>query len=311
MVEIVQILVVLLVVVAAVAVVAARLEIPPAILLVSPASTLALIPGLPAVELAPELVLLLVLPPVIYSSAVAMSWSEFRFNLRTISSAGGWVRGVHHRRGRGGGPLAPRPAVAGGFRAGRDRLAAGRRGAAVDPAQDAASPAHPGRPRRRGIGQRRHRAHPLPVRGRRGERRRVFVRSGDGNVRRHRHRRNPLGHRRRLADAAAAALGAQSAGRDHALCADAVSRLLAARASRRLRRARNRHCRALHQLERPSPDQRRHQAARNFLLELFHLPGRGPGVPRHRPAGAHADRPHRTLSGVRARPFPLPSSASS
>ena len=46
---------------------------------------LALIPGLPALELAPELVLLLVLPPVIYSSAVAMSWREFQFNLRPIS----------------------------------------------------------------------------------------------------------------------------------------------------------------------------------------------------------------------------------
>ena len=46
---------------------------------------LALIPGLPAIELAPDLVLLMVLPPVIYSSAVAMSWGEFRFNLRPIS----------------------------------------------------------------------------------------------------------------------------------------------------------------------------------------------------------------------------------
>src|SRR6185369_1316446 len=46
---------------------------------------IALVPGLPAVELAPELVLLLVLPPVIYSAAVAMSWREFRFNLRAIS----------------------------------------------------------------------------------------------------------------------------------------------------------------------------------------------------------------------------------
>ncbi len=35
-------------------------------------------------ELAPELVLLLVLPPIIYASAVAMSWREFRFNLRPI-----------------------------------------------------------------------------------------------------------------------------------------------------------------------------------------------------------------------------------
>src|ERR1700690_2274445 len=46
---------------------------------------LALLPGLPAVQLAPELVLLLVLPPVIYISAVQMSWREFRFNLRPIS----------------------------------------------------------------------------------------------------------------------------------------------------------------------------------------------------------------------------------
>ena len=35
--------------------------------------------------LAPELVLLLVLPPVIYSAASAMSWREFRFSLRPIA----------------------------------------------------------------------------------------------------------------------------------------------------------------------------------------------------------------------------------
>ncbi|MFZ0494392.1 MAG: Na+/H+ antiporter [Methylocella sp.] len=80
----IQILVLLLAVVAAVAVAAARLEIPEAILLVLTGVILALVPGLPTVELAPELVLLLVLPPVIYSSAVAMSWREFRFNLRPI-----------------------------------------------------------------------------------------------------------------------------------------------------------------------------------------------------------------------------------
>src|SRR6202045_1062048 len=78
-------LVMLLAVVAAVAVVAARLEIPPAILLVLTGVVLALVPGLPALELAPELVLLLVLPPIIYASAVAMSLREFRFNLRPIS----------------------------------------------------------------------------------------------------------------------------------------------------------------------------------------------------------------------------------
>jgi len=78
-------LLLLLVAIAAVGVVAKRTNIPPAILLVLTGVLLALVPGLPAVRLAPELVLLLVLPPLIYSSAVAMSWREFRFNLRPIS----------------------------------------------------------------------------------------------------------------------------------------------------------------------------------------------------------------------------------
>jgi NhaP-type Na+/H+ or K+/H+ antiporter len=81
----VQILVLLLAVVAGVAAAADRLKVPPAILLVLTGIGLAVVPGLPAVELDPELVLLLVLPPVIYSSAVAMSWREFRFNLRPIT----------------------------------------------------------------------------------------------------------------------------------------------------------------------------------------------------------------------------------
>ncbi|HYM72337.1 MAG TPA: Na+/H+ antiporter [Stellaceae bacterium] len=81
----IQILVFLLIVIAAVAAIAARLRVPPAILLVLTGVVLALAPGLPPVELAPEFVLLLVLPPIIYSSAVAMSWREFRFNLRPIS----------------------------------------------------------------------------------------------------------------------------------------------------------------------------------------------------------------------------------
>ena len=50
----IQTLVSLLIVIAAVAVVAARLKIPPAILLVITGVVLALIPGLPTVELAPE-----------------------------------------------------------------------------------------------------------------------------------------------------------------------------------------------------------------------------------------------------------------
>ena len=78
-------LVFLLAVVAATAVVAARSKIPPSILLVLTGVLLALVPGLPTVGIAPEFVLLVVLPPIVYSSAVAMSWREFRFNLRPIS----------------------------------------------------------------------------------------------------------------------------------------------------------------------------------------------------------------------------------
>jgi CPA1 family monovalent cation:H+ antiporter len=85
MISTIRTLVLLLIVVSAVAVAARRLKIPPAILLVLTGIMLALIPGLPRLELAPEVALLVVLPPLIYSSAVAMSWREFRFNLRPIS----------------------------------------------------------------------------------------------------------------------------------------------------------------------------------------------------------------------------------
>jgi Na+/H+ antiporter len=85
MLETLQILVGLLVVLAIIAYVASRLALPPSILLVLAGTGLALIPGLPFLELAPELVLLMILPPIIYSAAVAMSWREFRFNIRPIS----------------------------------------------------------------------------------------------------------------------------------------------------------------------------------------------------------------------------------
>src|ERR1700752_5100201 len=68
-----------------VAVVARRLNIASSILLVVAGIALAVIPGLPRIALAPELVLLGFLPPLIYSAGVAMSWREFRFNLRPIT----------------------------------------------------------------------------------------------------------------------------------------------------------------------------------------------------------------------------------
>jgi CPA1 family monovalent cation:H+ antiporter len=79
-----QIFLILLGVLAGTALLARRFNIAPAILLMLAGVGLAFVPGMPRVELPPELVLLLVLPPLIYSASVAMSWREFRNNLRPI-----------------------------------------------------------------------------------------------------------------------------------------------------------------------------------------------------------------------------------
>ena len=81
----IQIVLFLLAVLVLVAVVAQRLKTAPSILLVVAGIALALVPGLPPIELAPELVLLVLLPPLIYSAGVSMSWREFRFNLRNVT----------------------------------------------------------------------------------------------------------------------------------------------------------------------------------------------------------------------------------
>src|SRR5882757_3595799 len=80
----IQTLLLLLAIGVAVAIVAQRLKLAPSILLVVAGVVPAVVPGIPAVELAPEFVLLVILPPLIYSAGVAMSWREFRFNLRPI-----------------------------------------------------------------------------------------------------------------------------------------------------------------------------------------------------------------------------------
>ena len=72
-------------VLAAAAVIAQRLKTAPSIVLMVAGIVMALIPGLPRIQLAPEIALLVMLPPLIYSAGVAMSWREFRFNLRPIA----------------------------------------------------------------------------------------------------------------------------------------------------------------------------------------------------------------------------------
>jgi len=81
----IEIIVGLLVAVAALATLAARLKVPYPILLVIGGSALGFVPGLPQVELDPELVFLLFLPPLLYVSALFTSWRDFRTNIRAIS----------------------------------------------------------------------------------------------------------------------------------------------------------------------------------------------------------------------------------
>ena len=80
-----QIFLILLAVLAGTAYVARRVDIAPAILLLIAGIALAFVPGMPVVQLPPEAVLLVVLPPLIYSASVAMSWREFKYNLRAIT----------------------------------------------------------------------------------------------------------------------------------------------------------------------------------------------------------------------------------
>ena len=74
----------LFIAVALLSVVARRLGAASAVVMLVAGVVIALIPGLPAVSLDPDLVLLAFLPPLIYSSGVGMSWRGFRSNMRPI-----------------------------------------------------------------------------------------------------------------------------------------------------------------------------------------------------------------------------------
>lgn len=81
----VEILVLLLAVTTALAEVANRLHVPYPVVLVLAGLALSLLPGLPPVSLAPNLVFFVFLPPLLFSAAWKLSWSAFRSELRPIS----------------------------------------------------------------------------------------------------------------------------------------------------------------------------------------------------------------------------------
>ena len=79
-----ELILICLVVVALLAIVARKIRIPYPILLTIGGVLLALVPGLPAIHLDPQLVFNLFLPPLIYPAAVWTSWRDFRANLWPI-----------------------------------------------------------------------------------------------------------------------------------------------------------------------------------------------------------------------------------
>lgn len=79
-----ELILICLVIVALLAIAARKIRIPYPILLTLGGVILALIPGLPAIELAPDLVFALFLPPLLYPAAVFTSWRDLRGSLRSI-----------------------------------------------------------------------------------------------------------------------------------------------------------------------------------------------------------------------------------
>ena len=75
----------LLLFVAGLAALAKRFQTPYPIILVIGGLILSLFPRIPRVELNPDIVFLLILPPLLFSSAFVTSWRDFRYNLVSIS----------------------------------------------------------------------------------------------------------------------------------------------------------------------------------------------------------------------------------
>src|SRR5438876_2768109 len=84
-VRVVELLLGLLAALALLVLMARQLNLPYPILLVMGGLALGFLPGVPRVELAPNLVFLLFLPPILYEEAYFTSWRDFRANLRPIT----------------------------------------------------------------------------------------------------------------------------------------------------------------------------------------------------------------------------------
>ena len=297
-----QIFLILLAVLAGTALLARRINIAPAILLLLAGIALAFVPGMPSLELPPELVLLLVLPPLIYSASVAMSWREFKFNLRPIillsvgcviftafavAAATHYLIGLPWSVGFLLGAIVAPPDVVAPLAIAR-KLGLPRRILVVLEGEGLANDATALILYRFAVVAISTGLFSLPkATG-------TFAIIVVGEI--------LFGAAVGWLSLARAAPRARPAGRDHAVADHALPRLLDPRTFRRLRRDRHRRLRTLHELERPAVDLVGDAPAGHLLLGSRDLPDRGPAVPADGIPDAAAVR---EIEGVSAARYPV------
>ncbi len=255
---------------------APTLRLPMPILLVAGGMVLGFVPGLPHVVLAPDVVLVALLPPLLYSGAFFTSLRDLRTNRRPIAFlAFGLVAAtmadvavVAHDVDRP--PVGRRVHARGG------RLADGR--ARGDRDRRTARRPAPGRVADRGREPRERRdgARPLPRSGRSRDRRDILAPRDVGADRRRRDRRDRRRAGGGLGRPAGATAARRPADRGRHRRPERLLRLPAGGRDRRLRRPRGRDDRRLHGLAYARAHQRADAADRRRLLG-------DPRVPRERP----------------------------
>ena len=264
------------------ATVAKRTGLPAPVVLLVVGVLLSLTPALHDFAMAPEVVILLFLPALLYWESLTTSLREIRADLR-IGAADLDRAGADHRARGGRGRARAGAAVAGRGRA-RRRRRADRRDRGGGPGQ-AARPPHADHAARGEPHQRRHRAGRVRHRGRRGHRR-----ARPDLVRAARRVRPVLCGRcgdrpgRRLADPAGAQGHDRHAAGQRDQRAHPVPRLPARRGDPGVRRARGGGGRPRAQPGRPADDPRPRAAADLRVLAGQHVPAQRRAVRAHRAA---------------------------
>ena len=268
------------------AVLALVLRVPYPITLVLGGLGIGFVPGIPEIELDPDLVLLIFLPPLLYGAAFFTSLRDLRRNARPIALLS--IGAVHgdHGRGRAGGPLRGRARLGPRVRPRRDRLAHRRRRPRRDHAAGGGAAAHGHDRRGREPDQRLDRPGALPARRRRGGHRLVLTARGERRVRPERRGRPRRRAGGRPHHPGAAPAHRRPAHRDHHLHPQRLRGLPPGRGAGLLGRDRRRDGRHLHGLAHAGADHRGDAAPGSVGVGDPHLPAQRHPVPADRAPAA-------------------------